>query len=147
MTQLVILAHVLGATVWTGGHLVLALVILPRARRANDPRIVQEFERGYERLAVPALLVQVASGLWLAYRAIPDGVAWSDLSTFPVSHIALKLLLLAGILALAVHAKRHVLPRLDVGRIDLYSRHVWAVTVLSVGLVSLGVGLSTGGFF
>ena len=147
MTQLLIFVHMLGATVWTGGHLVLALVILPRARRAGDPRIVQEFEVGYERMAVPALLAQVATGVWLAVRAKPDDVAWSQLMTFPVSHIALKLLLLMGILALAVHAKLRVLPQLEAGLLGLYGRHVWAVTVLSVGLVALGVGLSTGGFF
>ena len=129
MTQLLIFVHMLGATVWTGGHLVLALVILPRARHAGDPRIVQEFEAGYERLAVPA------------------DVAWSDVMTFPVSHIVLKLLLLIGILALAVHAKRRVLPQLEARHLGVYGRHVWAVTVLSVGLVALGVGLSTGGFF
>ncbi|MBV1860098.1 MAG: hypothetical protein KUG77_16920, partial [Nannocystaceae bacterium] len=37
-------AHILGATVWTGGHLVLVLVVLPRARRGGDPSVVQEFE-------------------------------------------------------------------------------------------------------
>lgn len=147
MTQLLILLHVLGAAVWAGGHLVLALVVLPRARRASDPRIVKEFEAGYERLAMPALLAQVASGIWLALRAKPANVSWSDLATFPVSHIALKLLLLVGILVLAVHAKLRVLPRLEAEGLDVYGRHVWAVTVLSVGLVAVGVGLSTGGFF
>ena len=147
MTQLLILLHVLGAAVWAGGHLVLALVVLPRARRASDPRIVQEFEEGYERLAMPALLTQIVTGIWLALRAKPADVSWSDLTTFPVSHIALKLLLLVGIFALAVHAKLRVLPRLESGGLDVYARHAWAVTILSVGLVAVGVGLSTGGFF
>ena len=145
MTPLLVFVHVLGASVWTGGHLVLTLVILPRARRAGDPRIVQEFEAGYERLALPALLLQVASGAWLALRAKPADVAWSDLATFPVSHIALKVLFLVAILALAVHAKRRVLPRLEAGDLGLYGRHAWAVTLLSVGLVAVGVRLSTGG--
>ncbi len=147
MSQLLIFVHVLGATVWTGGHLVLALVILPRARRAGDVRIVQEFETGYERLAVPALLAQVGTGVWLAFRAKPADVSWSDLTTFPVSHITLKLLLLLGIIALAVHAKLRVLPRLETGELGVYGRHVWAVTILSVGLVAVGVGLSTEGLF
>ena len=147
MTQFLVLVHVLGATIWTGGHLVLALVILPRARRAGDPRIVQEFEAGYERLAVPALLVQAASGIWLAFRAKPDDVSWFDLGAFPVSHVALKLLLFIGIIALAIHAKRRVLPELEAGNLDTYGGHVWVVTLLSVGLVAVGVGLSTGGFF
>lgn len=145
MTQLLVFVHIICATIWTGGHLVLTLAILPRARRANDPRIVQEFEAGYERLAVPALLTQVASGVWLALRAKPDDVAWSDVGTFPVSYVALKLLLLFAILALAVHAKRRVLPKLEAGDLGVYAGHAWAVTALSVGLVAVGVLLSTGG--
>ena len=145
--QFLIFVHVLGATVWTGGHLVLVLVVLPRARRASDPGVVQEFEEGYERLALPALLSQVASGVWLALRAKPADVSWSQLATFPVSHIALKLALLAGVLALAVHAKRRVLPELEAGNLETYGAHAWAVTLLSTGLVAVGVGLSTGGLF
>jgi len=143
MTQLLVFIHVLCATVWTGGHLVLTLAILPRAQRAGDPGIVQEFEASYERLAVPALLTQVASGVWLALRVKPSDVAWSDLGTFPVSYIALKLLLLFAILALAIHAKRRVLPQLEAGNLGVYGKHAWAVTVLSVGLVAVGVLLST----
>lgn len=147
MTPLLLFVHLLGAAVWTGGHLVLTLVILPRARRAGDPRVVQEFEAGYEHLAMPALLAQVVTGAWLAVRTKPDDVAWSDVLTFPVSHVGLKLVLLAGILVLAVHAKRRVLPRLEAGDLGAYAGHAWAVTLLSVGLVAVGVGLSTGGLF
>lgn len=146
MTQFLVLVHVFGAIVWTGGHLVLTLVVLPRARRAGDATRVQEFEAGYEPLAIPALLAQVASGIWLAVRAKPDDVAWTALTTFPISHIALKLLFLLGILALAVHAKRRVLPRLEAGDLGVYAGHAWAVTLLSLALVVVGVGLSTGGF-
>lgn len=147
MTQLLIFVHLLGAAIWTGGHLVLVLVVLPRARSAGDARVVQEFEAGYERLAMPALVAQVVTGAWLAVRSKPDAVAWSDVLTFPVSHVGLKLVLLAGILVLAVHAKRRVLPRLEAGDLGVYGGHAWAVTALSVGLVAVGVGLSTGGFF
>jgi putative copper export protein len=145
MIRLLILLHVLGATIWTGGHLVLALVILPMARRARDARIILEFEAAYERLAVPALLVQLATGPWLALLAKPENVSWSDLATFPVSYVALKLLLVLGILALAVHAKRSVLPRLGAEDFGNYGIHVWAVTLLSVGLVAIGVVLATEG--
>ncbi len=147
MLQLLIFLHVLGATIWAGGHLVLALVILPRARRARDPRIIQDFEAGYEKLAIPALGVQIATGAWLAIRTKPADVAWTDLTTFPVSHVALKVLLLLGIIALAVHAKLKVLPRLDASNLDSLGKHIVTVTLLSVGLVALGVGLSTGGYF
>ena len=69
-----------------------------------------------------------------------------DVATFPISYIALKLVLLLGIFALAVHAKRRVLPRLEAGDLGNYAGHAWAVTLLSIGLVVAGVGLSTGGY-
>jgi putative copper export protein len=57
--RLLVVLHLLGASVWVGGHLVLSLSVLPRALRARDPAIISEFESGLERLGIPALLVQV----------------------------------------------------------------------------------------
>ena len=58
--------HLLGAAIWVGGHLVLALGILPGALRRRDPQAIRAFEQVYERIGIPALLLQVVSGLWLA---------------------------------------------------------------------------------
>ena len=55
--RLLVVLHLLGATVWVGGHLVLSLVVLPRALRARDASVVAEFESGYERIGLPALLL------------------------------------------------------------------------------------------
>ena len=64
--------HLLAATVWTGGHLVLALTVLPRALRLRNPQVLLDFEQGYEKLGMPALAIQVASGLWMALQLVPD---------------------------------------------------------------------------
>ena len=42
-----------------------------RALRAGDARIVHEFESGYEKLGVPALFMQIVTGLALAYLRVP----------------------------------------------------------------------------
>ena len=86
MTYRVLVAlHLLGAAVWVGGHLVLSLSVLPRALRARDPAIIREFESGFERLGIPALLVQVVTGLWLAHHWAPDIAGWFAPSTPPVT--------------------------------------------------------------
>ncbi|TDO16827.1 MULTISPECIES: hypothetical protein [Halomonas] len=36
MIAMLLLLHLLGATVWTGGHLVLAATILPRVLKGRD---------------------------------------------------------------------------------------------------------------
>ena len=76
-----LLLHVLAATVWTGGHLVLALAILPRVLRERDPAALLRFESAYERIGIPALLIQVATGLWLAHRLVPDVSQWLTIET------------------------------------------------------------------
>ena len=99
-----LLAHLLGASVWTGGHLVLALGVLPGALRARDARPVQDFEARYERIGIPALLVQVGTGLWMAARAVPVA-RWLDHATPGAAWVTLKLVLLAITAGLAVHAR------------------------------------------
>jgi uncharacterized membrane protein len=53
----VVLLHVLGATVWTGGHLVLAATVLPRALKERSVDELRRFENGYERIGILALLL------------------------------------------------------------------------------------------
>lgn len=143
---LLLLAHVLGATVWTGGHLVLCLSVLPAALRARDPGPVQRFEAGYERVGLPALLVQVASGLGLAWTMLPDLTAWF-LDTAPVAQLVrIKLALLAATVALAAHARLRLIPRLDASRLVPLAGHIVGVTALAVLFVVAGLGLRTGLF-
>ena len=54
--------HLLGASVWVGGHLVLLFSVLPGALRRRDVQPVRQFEQLYERVGIPALLVQIVSG-------------------------------------------------------------------------------------
>lgn len=141
---LLLLAHVLGACVWTGGHLVLCLSVLPGALRARDPQPVQRFEAAYERIGLPALLVQVASGLGLAWALLPDAAAWL-VDDAPVAQLVrIKLTLLAATVALALHARLRLIPRLDASRLVPLAFHIVAVTALAVLLVVAGVGLRTG---
>ena len=51
---LVLTAHLLGASVWAGGHLVLALRILRRALRERRAATVSEYESAFERIGLPA---------------------------------------------------------------------------------------------
>lgn len=139
-----LLLHVLGATVWTGGHLVFALSVLPGAVKRRDVAAVHAFEAAYERLGIGALVVQVATGLLLAWSYLPDVPAWIDDDTPVARLVRLKLALLAATLALAAHVRLRVLPRLDGARLPLLYAHVLAVTLVAVGFVAAGVGLRLG---
>ena len=44
----------------------------------RDPELVLGFERIYERIGVPAMVVQIATGLWLAWRLRPELATWAQ---------------------------------------------------------------------
>lgn len=139
-----LLLHILGATVWTGGHLVLSLVILPGVLRERSAAKLLAFEAGFERIGMPALVVQIVTGLLLAWRQLPQLTAWFDPAN-PVAHAILaKLGLLLATFLLALDAKLRVLPRFDDSRLTDMAWHIVPVTVLSVLFVAVGVSFRTG---
>ncbi|MCC6806559.1 MAG: CopD family protein [Deltaproteobacteria bacterium] len=139
--------HVLGATVWTGGHIVLALAVLPRALRKNDVSIIRDFEAGYERVGIPALLVQVATGLLLAIRTLGSPLEWLALAgSSSVARAALiKLGLLVATFVLALDARLRIIPRLDAQRLPSLAWHIALITVVAVAFVVVGVSFRYGG--
>ncbi len=145
MFKIVLILHVLGATIWAGGHLVLSLTVLPRALRNRDPQVLLDFEEGYEKIGMPALVVQVVTGLWLAHRLVPDVGDWLSFSTIAARYVAYKLILLLLTLLLALHARLRLIPNLTERNLPVLAGHVIGVTVLAVLFVLVGVGLRTGG--
>ena len=145
MYALMLFLHVLGATVWTGGHLVLALTWLPRVLRERSPEQLLRFEQGYERIGMPALVLQIVTGLWMAYQMVPSVAQWLSPDTPVARAIALKLVLLLCTALIAAHARLRVIPRLSADTMPLMAWHVGAVTLLSVGFVAVGVSLRFGG--
>ena len=137
--------HLTAACIWVGGHLVLAVSLLPEAISKRDPEPVRGFERIYERIGLPAMAVQVFTGLWLAYRLRPGLATWTQWSDPVAVTIALKLACLAATIALAVHARLFIIPRLDAARLPLLGAHIVAVTVLALGFVWLGLAFRYGG--
>lgn len=144
MHGLLLLLHVLAATIWTGGHLVLTLVVMPRVLRNKSPSELLQFESGYERLGIPALLIQVTTGLWLAHELVPDVGQWVSPDNAVSRVIAIKLTLLALTMALAADARLRIIPNLSVDNLGSLARHIVPVTAISVLFVVVGVSFRTG---
>ncbi len=147
MYETVLLLHILSATIWTGGHLVLALVILPKLLRARDPEILLSFEQGFEKVGMPALVFQVVSGLWLAFQIVPDFGDWFALDDPLANLILIKLTLLALTAAFAVDAKLRILSDLTPEKLVPMAWHIIPVTIFSVLFVTVGVAFRFGGIF
>ncbi|GAB2730869.1 CopD family protein [Melaminivora jejuensis] len=137
--------HVLAATIWTGGHLVLALTVLPRAVRARSPQMLLQFEQSYEHVGMAALAIQIASGLWMALQLVPDWGQWFSPDTGMEQAIALKLALLAATALVAAHARLRVIPQLRPETLPLMAWHVAAITLLGVAFVLTGISFRYGG--
>lgn len=145
--KLLIVLHLLGSSVWIGGHIVLVLVVLPKAMRKRDPIRVRDFERGFAKVGLSALALQVFTGLWLTTYW---GIDWRAVlvTPTPAAHLALsKVVLLAVVVVVGVHAERRVLPRLSAETLGVFAAHAWTVTLLSLLMLIAGAGIRTGGLF
>ncbi|WP_444924716.1 copper resistance protein CopD [Microbulbifer sp. DLAB2-AF] len=144
MYEVVLFLHFLGATIWTGGHLVLACTILPSALRSQDIEFISRFESSYEKIGIPALLVQIISGIYLAFNLLPDISQWFNFSN-PVSRlISYKLIILGCTFLLAIDARLRIIPNLSSRNLKALAYHIIPVTLLSVLFVYVGISFRTG---
>lgn len=146
MYGILLLLHILAATVWTGGHLVLAVTVLPRVLKEKSPGELLRFESAYERIGIPALFIQVATGLWLAHRIVPDAGQWFSFDSPATRLIGAKILLLATTVAFAIDARFRILPKLSEENLASLAWHIVPVTIVSVLFVVVGVSFRTGWF-
>ncbi len=141
----VLFLHLLGASVWVGGHLVLLFSVLPGAMRGRDVQPVRAFEQLYERVGIPALLLQIVTGVWLAGQWLPHS-QWFDGS--PIAHlIQAKLLLLGFTALLGVHARLALIPKLNAQRLPQLGVHIVLITLTAMAFVWVGAGFRFGGLF
>ncbi len=143
--KLIVALHILGACIWVGGHLVLMAVVLPRAFARREPGRIIEFEQGYGRLGLAALLVQLSSGLWLALRWT-GGVRELVIEPSPLARLILLKLALLGLTLFVGGAAYHsVLPRVARGEMRPFAAFAGLTTLLAIILLVLGVVIRTGG--
>lgn len=133
-----ILLHVLGATIWAGGHLILTLGFLPRALRDKDITIIVNFETNYERIGIPALIIQIITGFWMLLYYVPFNYWWG-LDSPHHYYLWIKISLLLGTILLAVHARLFIIPKLSVERLPSLAFHIVLVTLLAVAFVITGL--------
>ncbi|MCB1668687.1 MAG: CopD family protein [Porticoccaceae bacterium] len=144
MYEILLLLHLLAATIWTGGHIVLSTVVLPRVLKERSAEQLLKFETAYEKIGMPALIIQIITGLLMAYRILPDLTQWLDLSN-PVSRILLvKIALLAITFGFALDAKLRVIPCLSEKNLVVMAWHIVPVTIISILFVIAGLSFRTG---
>lgn len=144
MLNYILILHLLGATVWTGGHLILTLVVLPKALSSRNIDGLMQFEQLFERVGMPALVLQIITGLWMAYQLLPNIAVWFKLDNDFSILISLKLLLLLMTVLVALHARFYRIPRLSIHTLKGFSINIILVTLFSVAFVVVGTLFRTG---
>jgi putative copper export protein len=143
--KILVLLHTLSATIWTGGHLVLAVTVLPKALREKDPDVIENFEENFETLGLISLAIQVITGLGLTWIYFPQFQGLWGLDSFLSRYVVIKLILLLLTLALAIHARFFIIPNLSKENLNSLAFHIIGITTLAVLFVVFGVGIRLGG--
>jgi putative copper export protein len=142
---LLVIVHALAATVWTGGHLVLDLGVLPRALRERSGAQIRAFEETFEPLGLTALAIQVLTGLWMGWIYLP-GFRGLLSPANPIGMlVGVKLLLPASTAALAVHARLRLIPNLTDDNLGGLAWHIRSITALAIAFVVVGALIRLGG--
>ncbi|MBS7253560.1 copper resistance protein CopD [Flavobacterium branchiicola] len=141
----VLVIHLLAATVWVGGHLMLSICYLPLALKKKDPQIILNFERKFEALGMSSLVLLILSGIWMAFDFGVTFETWFSFSGGFEKVVSIKLLLLFLTFICAICAQFFVLPNLNENNIKRMAVIIISVTTIAVTMLILGSTLRYGG--
>lgn len=145
MKHFYLIVHLLGACVWVGGHLLLLIRYLPQAIKENEPDIVKAFEKKFEPLGLPALLLQIITGILLAYHYNVRIENWFSFSNGIEKVVSTKLMLLLCTLALAAHARIFIIPKLSSRNLTQLGIHILLINIIAIAMLVMGTFIRKGG--
>ena len=146
--HLILILHLIAATIWVGGHLALAIGFLPQALKRKDFSYIGNFEKTYEPIGMPSLAVLVITGILMAYDYNAGLSSWFSFATPIERVVSLKLICLLTSICFAISAQTRVLPKLRKGQLNKLSEmavHIICVTLIGVVMVILGSLVRIGG--
>lgn len=145
MHQVLLIVHLLGASIWVGGHLLLAISYLPKALKRKEPDIIKQFEQNYEKLGLPALAALVVTGVWMSFDYGVRPAHWFGFDSPIETVVSAKLLLLAVTVLLAIYTRLLVIPRLSDRNLSRLAWPIYAVTAGGISMLVLGTFVRFGG--
>lgn len=145
--HLLLVIHLISATIWVGGHLILSVMILPKALKQKEPKLILGFEQQYEALGMSSLLLLVITGIWMALQFQIGVDTWFSFSAPLEKVVSLKLMFLISTLLFAISAQTRVIPGLkrNPDRLPEMAVHIIGVTLLGIGMLVLGSFFRYGG--
>lgn len=143
--QILLILHLLAATIWVGGHLFLSIRFLPEAIKTKEVSIIQNFKDKFEPIGMPALIISILTGILMAYDYGVTFTKWFSFSNGIEKVVSLKLILLFITLALAVNAQLFLFPKLTSKSLPKAALQIILVTLIGVTMLILGSLIRIGG--
>lgn len=142
-----LIIHLICAAIWVGGHIYIMVCILPKCLHQRNASRLLQFEKSFEPLGMPALVLLVITGIWMLNKY---GIPISQLFSFssPIERVgSVKILLLFATVLFAISAQTRVIPKLkkDSSKLPEMAVHIIAVTLIGIALLVLGSFVRYGG--
>lgn len=146
--HLLLIIHLICATIWVGGHFYLVIRLLPDILKQKNTKALIEFERKYEPLGITSLILLVVSGFWMTFQF---GIKLTDLFNFstPIERVvSIKIILLLTTVLFALSAQFRIFPSLKKSpkKLPEMAVHAVCVSLIGVALLVLGTFIRYGGF-
>jgi putative copper export protein len=145
MHHFFLVLHLLAASIWIGGHLLLLIRYLPEALKNSSAEIITDFEKKFELIGIPALLIQIITGILMAYHYDVGVSKWFTFENQIEKVISLKLMLLFTTLILAIHARLFIIPKLNKNNLKQLGWHILLVNIIAIAMLILGSFIRFGG--
>lgn len=146
--HLLLILHLICATIWIGGHLYLSICLLPKILRRKDVTLLLSYEKSFEPLGMSALLLLVFTGIWMTLQYGVSISQWFSFSS-PIERVfSVKLILLFTTILFALSAQIRVLPKLrnnNIRKLPEMAFHIIAVTIIGIVMLILGTFVRYGG--
>ena len=145
--HLLLIIHLLCASIWVGGHLLLVFGHLPQALKEKNQNIILDYERKYEPVGMTALALLIITGIMMAYKYGVSIEYWFQFATPIEKVVSTKLLLLLLTVLFALSAQFRVLPKLknNPDKLPEMTFHIVSVTIIGVMMLIFGSFVRFGG--
>lgn len=143
--HIILILHLIAATIWVGGHLFLSIRYLPEALKKKDASVLINFKNKFEPMGLPSLVVLLVTGILMAYHYDVTPSKWFSFSGSIEKIVSLKLLLLLATVTLAVNAQLFVFPKLKSEKLLPVAIQIITITLIGVTMLVLGSLVRIGG--
>ena len=143
--QVTLILHLLAATIWVGGHLLLLLRYVSKAIKSKSLEELSAFRKNFEPVGMPSLFILIITGILMAYDYNITFEKWFLFENSIEKIVSIKLILLFISLTLAFITIKFVLPSINkISPFILYFI-IFLVTTIAVTMLILGSLIRVGG--